>query len=197
MNLMKSILQRVKEVYENLIIDIGVWVGNLNVKLRKEPRPQYTVDKRKHRQSKLNMNTDAQSTSDYDMLSVERRDIESWLESVRFKTRAFAGVDEADVWNKIAQLNRLYDRALLAERARYDALIAHYRESENVRNCEVEDGDSQEGKQLDCGENNIEAPTESGNEAGVCGFAGESSGDCAYTVSDTVAGVPDCAGAGE
>ena len=41
----------------------------------------------------------------------------------------FGGVDEADVWKKLEELNGLYDEALLAERVRYDTLIEQYRKS--------------------------------------------------------------------
>ena len=38
--------------------------------------------------------------------------------------RIFGGVDETQVWTKIRELNDIYQRALTAERARYDALLA-------------------------------------------------------------------------
>ena len=38
------------------------------------------------------------------------------------------GVNEADVWKKIAELNALYEAALSAERARYDALLKEQRD---------------------------------------------------------------------
>ncbi|MCF0123442.1 MAG: hypothetical protein HUJ67_04960 [Ruminiclostridium sp.] len=53
----------------------------------------------------------------------EKAAISAWLEQVRFKRRLFGGVDEADVWKKLQELNELYEAALLAERARYDALL--------------------------------------------------------------------------
>lgn len=46
-----------------------------------------------------------------------------WLKQVRFKRCLFGGVSETDVWRKINELNSLYEAALSAERARYDALI--------------------------------------------------------------------------
>ena len=57
-------------------------------------------------------------------LNHEQARIPNWLKQVRFKKAAFGGVDEADVWKKIAELNALYEAALSAERARYDALLA-------------------------------------------------------------------------
>ena len=56
-------------------------------------------------------------------LNYEQKLIREWLEGVRFKPKRFGGVDEADVWRKIAELNDRYEAALAAERARYDALL--------------------------------------------------------------------------
>lgn len=53
-----------------------------------------------------------------------QQQIESWLKQVKFRRRLFGGVDEAQVWTKIRELNELYQKALIAERARYDALLA-------------------------------------------------------------------------
>lgn len=49
--------------------------------------------------------------------------VTEWLKKVRFKKKLFGGVDERDVWKKIDELNNLYSNALIAERARYDALL--------------------------------------------------------------------------
>lgn len=56
-------------------------------------------------------------------LNHEQERIQKWLKQVRFKKTLFGGVNEADLWKKIAELNSLYEAALSAERARYDALI--------------------------------------------------------------------------
>lgn len=58
-----------------------------------------------------------------DPLNHEQERIQKWLKQVRFKKTLFGGVNEADLWKKIAELNSLYEAALSAERARYDALI--------------------------------------------------------------------------
>lgn len=50
--------------------------------------------------------------------------IAPWLKKVKFRKRIFGGVSERDVWKKIGELNDMYKRALIAERARYDALLA-------------------------------------------------------------------------
>lgn len=59
-------------------------------------------------------------------LNHEHKRIRKWLKQVRFKKSLFGGVNEADVWKKIAELNTLYEAALSAERARFDALLAEY-----------------------------------------------------------------------
>ena len=58
-------------------------------------------------------------------LNHEQERIQKWLKGVRFK-KAFFGVDEADLWKKVGELNSLYEAALSAERARYDALLAQH-----------------------------------------------------------------------
>lgn len=60
-------------------------------------------------------------------LSREQEEIVQWLEKVRFKKQLFGGVSEASVWKKIKELDGLYTKALLAERARYDTLVEHYK----------------------------------------------------------------------
>lgn len=57
-------------------------------------------------------------------LNHEQARIQEWLKKVRFRKAVLGGVDEADVWKKIGELNALYEAALSAERARYDALLA-------------------------------------------------------------------------
>ena len=52
----------------------------------------------------MNMNT----------LDEKFREIKEWLSSVSFKKAGFGGVDEADVWKKIDELNSLYEKALIA-----------------------------------------------------------------------------------
>ena len=54
----------------------------------------------------------------------EEQRIAAWLSKVRFRKQLFGGVSEKDVWKKIGELNEMYKRALIAERARYDALLA-------------------------------------------------------------------------
>ncbi len=52
--------------------------------------------------------------------------IAGFLQKVKFRKQIFGGVSEKDVWTKIRELNEMYRQALLAERIRYDALIAEH-----------------------------------------------------------------------
>jgi len=54
-----------------------------------------------------------------------------WLARVRFRKSLF-GVDERDLWKKLGELNDLYDSAISAERARYDALLSAQQMSSDV-----------------------------------------------------------------
>lgn len=56
-------------------------------------------------------------------MSREQRRIAQWLKQVKFRKTLLGGVSERDVWKKIGELNEMYNAALLAERARYDALL--------------------------------------------------------------------------
>lgn len=53
----------------------------------------------------------------------EYRKIASWLLKVKFKPKFFGGVDPLDVWEKIEELNKMYEAALMAERVRCDMVI--------------------------------------------------------------------------
>lgn len=61
-------------------------------------------------------------------LNREQKRILVWLRKVKFKKQFLGGVSERDVWKKIEELNSMYNLALVAERARYDALLAQQRE---------------------------------------------------------------------
>lgn len=56
-------------------------------------------------------------------LNHEQKRIMARLKKVRFRKKLFGGVSERDVWKKIEELNSMYNLALIAERARYDALL--------------------------------------------------------------------------
>lgn len=61
-------------------------------------------------------------------MNAEEQKIAAYLKKVRFKKQLIGGVSEADVWKKINELNELYKNALIAERARYDALLEQQKE---------------------------------------------------------------------
>lgn len=61
------------------------------------------------------------------ILNHEQQKIAEWLRKVKFRKKLVGGVNEEDVWQKIEQLNEMYEAALSAERARYDALLAGQR----------------------------------------------------------------------
>lgn len=60
-------------------------------------------------------------------LNCEQKRILQWLRKVRFRKRLFGGISERDAWKKIEELNAMYNNALMAERARYDALLERQR----------------------------------------------------------------------
>lgn len=57
------------------------------------------------------------------------KELANWLEKLRFRKKFLGGVNEQDVWKKIGELNAMYEAALKAERARYDAMIEHYKKT--------------------------------------------------------------------
>ena len=60
-------------------------------------------------------------------MSREQRRIAEYLKQVKFRKQLFGGVSERDVWKKIGELNEMFNSALVAERARYDALLEQQR----------------------------------------------------------------------
>ena len=64
-----------------------------------------------------------QAVEEIQPLNHEQKRIMAWLKKVRFRRQLFGGVSERDVWKKIEELNNMYNLALIAERARYDALL--------------------------------------------------------------------------
>lgn len=53
--------------------------------------------------------------------------VTQWLSSVNFRKKAVGGLDPADVWKKIEELNGLYEKALSAERVRCNLLVRQLR----------------------------------------------------------------------
>ena len=60
-------------------------------------------------------------------MTCEQKRILQWLRKVRFRKQLFGGISERDAWKKIEELNAMYNNALMAERARYDALLERQR----------------------------------------------------------------------
>ena len=67
------------------------------------------------------------------MLNHEQQKIAEWLKTVKFRKQMIGGISEQDVWQKIEQLNEMYEKALSAERARYDALLAKQRKTSSLK----------------------------------------------------------------
>ena len=61
---------------------------------------------------------------------------------MQFRHVALGGVDEVQLWKKLEELYTLYEQALAAERARYDALLAQQtgRQQTAVQQEKREDG---------------------------------------------------------
>lgn len=74
----------------------------------------------------------------------ELQKIASWLSSVKFQTKAIGGLDPADVWKKIEELNALYENALLAERVRCNMLIRQVRMNSLTADMPSEEPDGEE-----------------------------------------------------
>ena len=72
---------------------------------------------------------DAGKRFDTQAINHEHEKLVQWLKTVKFRKVLFGGVDETQLWKKLEELNRLYEAAISAERARYDALIQAYTES--------------------------------------------------------------------
>ena len=72
----------------------------------------------------------------------EVQEIAQWLSRVKFRPKAVGGLDPADVWKKIEELNGLYEKALAAERVRCNLLIRQVRLS--VRSAHPEELDGKE-----------------------------------------------------
>ena len=60
----------------------------------------------------------------------EHKKILEWFRTVKFRKVTFGGIDERYLWKKLDELNHLYETALSAERARYDALL----EEQKIKN---------------------------------------------------------------
>lgn len=57
-------------------------------------------------------------------ISQEQLEIVEWYRTVKFRKNLLGGVDEVQMWKKLEELYGLYENAIRAERARYNALLA-------------------------------------------------------------------------
>ena len=53
-------------------------------------------------------------------------EIAVWLRKLKFRKKLFGGVDERDVWRRLDELNRMYEKAVVAERARCAAILEQH-----------------------------------------------------------------------
>lgn len=91
-------------------------------------------------------------------LNHEQARLQDWLRQVRFKKTLFGGVRESDLWKKLLELNSIYEAALSAERARYDALLAQCAPVESQPDDEDYDEpfqDSEAPDDLDFGDDSL------------------------------------------
>ena len=93
--------------------------------------------------------TESRKTGDEARMSHEQQRIAQWLDKVKFRKKLFGGIREKDVWKKIGELNDMYNVALIAERARYDALLEQQLRMAgplgDAGNC-TEDAEGKEGE---------------------------------------------------
>lgn len=87
------------------------------------PRPQSPQSSPRPQSAGAKPAPQAPKPSAAEPLNHEQARIQEWLRTVRFRKTPVGGVDEADLWRKLQELNALYEAALSAERARYDALL--------------------------------------------------------------------------
>ena len=78
---------------------------------------------RKRKQSNVTREIVSERDKEYQPLNHEQEKLHRWLKTVKFRRVLFGGIDEAQMWKKLEELDRLYEAAISAERARYDALL--------------------------------------------------------------------------
>lgn len=80
-------------------------------------------------------NTEHRKITDFDTSTPKYYEewIKDWFSKTKFKRKFLGGIDEADVWRKLKELDELYEEALRHERVRYDELLAKSSQCENER----------------------------------------------------------------
>ena len=75
---------------------------------------------------------ETEKSAEFQPLNHEQEKLHRWLQTVKFRKVLFGGIDEAQMWKKLEELDRLYEAAISAERARYDALLEKQMETGSV-----------------------------------------------------------------
>lgn len=57
------------------------------------------------------------------MAAKSMEEIAAWLQEVKFRKKIIGGVDEANVWHKLDELQAQYQSAFDAQTERYQALL--------------------------------------------------------------------------
>ena len=60
-----------------------------------------------------------------------QEEIVKWLKKMKFRKKIFGGVDEADVWKKIEQLDEKYQAALHDQKLYYEGWIASFHKDDS------------------------------------------------------------------
>ena len=75
---------------------------------------------------------ETEKSAEFQPLNHEQEKLHRWLQTVKVRKVVFGGGDEAQMWKKLEELDRLYEAAISAERARYDALLKKQMETGSV-----------------------------------------------------------------
>ncbi len=78
-----------------------------------------------------NQTVQQSSAPDGPILTKQQEELLQWFKTVKFRKAFIGGIDERSMWKKLEQLNELYEKAILSERARYDAMLNAYKTTAN------------------------------------------------------------------
>lgn len=92
----------------------------------------------KHKKKSVNKQSSVKKQAKEDIANTQSLNFEhqlliDWYKTVKFKKKMIGGVDEEYLWKRLEELNKLYEQSLIAERARYDALITQYQKACNAK----------------------------------------------------------------
>lgn len=88
--------------------------------------------RQKSKVRKEHFSPETEKSTEFQPLNHEQEKLHRWLQTVKFRKVLFGGIDEAQMWKKLEELDRLYEAAISAERARYDALLEKQMETGSV-----------------------------------------------------------------